>query len=281
MTDLHTSTDPLRILYMPLPLTSRSGETDWANARAVYRMLRGQYHVRWPTHLLIVTRSWQETPDALDHSVIEYVVRICKYFGLPIIWGRWLWVGWPSDKLEAPMPGETCYVLPEYHATAIARVQAEAYSIGAAGTMLMAEPDGQPLVEAHLQAGFDDISRGLMQRAIRRAVAVTGQVDFIYPAGSSDPRSYAWSVVDLGKLRLIHKTYELTTADGKVVMHPPDGVKAKLDLWGHWVGENKLSPADVRGFDMARVRERFHENVGQWIYIRADKFAEVVKGWNG
>lgn len=274
MTDLQDRTD-LRILYCPISLTSKSEETDLANAVALVHAAK-----RF-THVLIVTRPWQTTPDAIYHPTIRIAMQVCQAIDLPVIWGRWLWTGWPLDDPAAYMTGVLSHVYPAYYAAAISRLNLEKVALGAVGTMLDAEPNGHPANEDNLRNGFYTWELRHVQSAILQAVNVTGQVDFIYPAASSNPISYAWSVVGLGEKRLVHKTYGLLNADDKVIMNPPDGVEAKLDLWGHSVSTQggALNSADVMAFDMARVRERFPENVGQWVY--AAKFAEVMKGWNG
>ncbi len=262
---------PMRILFLPLPLIRNSAERDWDNILELW-------HARtWFTHLLIVTRAWQETPDAIHHHHVQIAVALAEHFNLGVIWGRNLWVAWPSDKLDAPMPDAFCYMDSQYYTAAIATVKAEARSLGAVGTMLDAEPYGQSANKELLRSG-----RGFMPavagNAIKQATSVTGPVDFITPTSSMIPSGYQWSMAGLGK-RMDQKTYKGKTANFLINAKPPEGGEHKVHVWGHWVGENTLSPADVKAFDMDKVRERFPECIGQFVY--ADKLADTLKGWNG
>lgn len=275
--DSNEMTDPkdLRILYFPLTLTEKSYRDDMAKVSALYAMLMDGV---WFTHIAIVVRSWPEVPDAARNQAVLRAMRVCEHFALPFIWGRWLWVGWPSDKLDAPMPEELSHYDPAYYAAAIANLKAEARSLGAADTFLDAEPYARSVQKGPLKSGLGCIDQVSIPHAIERAVSATGPVDFIYPCSSSNPNNYPWSVVGLGKNRMDSKTYKVKTADGKVPANPPDGVEHKVHVWGHWVGENALSPADVMAFDMQRVRERFPENIGQWVY--ADDLVGTLKAWH-
>lgn len=266
-------TEPIRILHLSLPLTRPSADRDDANVSALW------YAKGWFTHVAILTRSPQETPDAIRHPDVLRAVAICGIQGLKVIWGRRLWVSWPSDELEAPMPTKWSYRYASYYAAAIARVQAEALAIGAVGTMLDAEPYGDSVQKEILKSEPELLERPRILSAIGDAVSVTGQVDFITPTSSMNPNAYPWSMAGLGKWRMDQKTYKVKTADGHVNANPPDGDEHKVHVWGHWVGENALSVAEVKAFDMDRVRERYLECIGQWLY--ADKLAETLKGWNG
>lgn len=270
-----TLTKPMRIIHCQLKLRNDTTDEDVGKVHALYYAARD-----WATHVAFVGPSWPEVPDAINHLTVRHAMLHCRRWNLPVIWGRWLWVGWPSDKLEAPMPGIAAHMEPGYYAAAIANLKAEARSLGAVGTMLDAEPYGgsvQKVIlknELHLNPGYPLAIRD----AIEDAVAVTGQVDFITPTSSMNPNGYQWPVAGLGKWGMDQKTYRVKTADGHVNANPPDGVEHKVHVWGHWVGENALSVADVKAFDMDVVRQRYPECIGQWLY--ADKLAETLKGWN-
>ncbi len=267
--------EPMRILHCQLKLRNDTRDEDMRNIHALY------YARDWVTHVAFVAPSWQEAPDAVNHRTVRHAIGHCRSWGLPVIWGRNLWVSWPSDKLEAPMPGVQANMEAAYHAAAIANVKAEARNLGAAGTILNAEPYGASPQKRDLKEDFN-LHPGYTtstREAIEDAVDVTGPVDFITPTSSMIMRAYQWSMVKLGKYRMDQKTYKLKTADGRVNANPPDGVEHKVHVWGHWVGENALSVADVKAFDMVRVRERYPECIGQWVY--ADKLADTLKAWNG
>ncbi len=290
MTDLHERKD-LRLLYCPFTLTDKSRAVDKENVEAIYAMLRDGGRSFWPTHLVVVVRSWQEVPDALESDVIERAIFVCKFFGLPVIWGRNLWVSWPSDKLEAPMPGVQEHMEGAYYAAAIATVKAEARHIEAVGTMLDAEPYGQSVQKEILKGSLSLIERTLICGAIEEATPVTGPVDIVCPYGSMAPKSYTWSMARLGRIRWCHKAYYAHSADAKINANPPEGMKYEPGLFTSFVtaksrevrhpSQMTLTPADVRAIDMDKVRARFPSICGQGVYIPHGEFAWVVKGWNG
>lgn len=289
MNDLQTRIN-LRLLYCPFAMTSKSADSDTEKVKALYAMLLGPSHARWFTHIVIVVRSWQEVPDALAHDVIKRVLHLCEFFHFPVIWGRNLWVSWPSDKLEAPMPDMLSHFYPEHYAAAIANLKAEARSIGAVGTMLDAEPYGDSIQKSKLKDfALDVADLEQIQNAIRWATDVTGPVDIVCPYGSMKSNSYTWSMAGLGHIPWGYKMYYAHTADAKINANPPDGVKYEPGLFTSFVtkvsrevghpSQMTLTPAEVRAIDMDAVRVRYPSIKGQGVYT--SDFAEVMKGWNG
>ena len=291
MNDLHTSTEPLRLLYCPFALTAKSLKSDMENIEAIYAMLMGDRHTRWFTHLVVVVWSWQEKQYAIESAVIKNVLHLCKFFNFPVIWGRNLWVSWPSDKLEAPMPNMWQYRYAAYYTAAIANLKAEARSIGAAGTFLDAEPYGDSVHKKILKNKPEVLEHDRIRGVIYEAVAHTGPVDIIYPYGSTDSKRYTWMMAGLGRIRCCEKTYYAHKAHAKINANPPDGVTYAPGVFAALVTEvsreinhpsqMSLTPAEVMAIDMVAVQQRYPKSIrGQAVYIPREDFAEVVKGWN-
>ena len=290
MSDLRKLED-LRLLYCPFTLTDKSLKSDMENIEALYALLMGQGHTRWFTHLIVVVRSWQEVPYAIDGSVIKSVLNLCKFFNFPVIWGRNLWVSWPSDKLKAPMPDKWQYRYAAYYAAAIANLKAEARHLGAAGTFLDAEPYGDSVHKEILKNKPEILEHSRIRASIYEAVAGTGPVDIIYPYDSMNPKKYTWLMSGLGRIRWGAKMYYTRDPSKPINANPPDGVAYVPGLITSFatkvsraVGSPKqmtLTPAEVRAIDMNLARKRFPSIQGQGIYIPYAEFAEVVKAWNG
>lgn len=282
MNDFQDLTDR-RILLCPLPLTSKSEETDRKNAAALI------HATPWFTDVVLMTGPWQTVPDATTHPIIKLAMQACATSGLSVIWGRWMWVGWPSDKLEAPMPGDMCQYDPEYYAAFIANLNREARFLGADRTAADVEPNGIPANEGLLKTGGPQ-ERKLIQRAIRHAVRVVGQVDIVMPSASANKEHFAWATVDMGRDRWGNKAHYARTPD-EVIANPPDGVTHKMDIWVSFattksraVGSPQnmtLTPTEVQAIDMEAVRKLRPSIRGQGVYIPDKEFVEVLKGWNG
>ena len=275
--------DDLRILYMLLRLRKDTIQDDM-------RIVNALRQADWFTHVFLIVLSWQERPDAPRNPIVQRALTICRERGIKVIWGRWLWVAWPSDKLEAPMPVADSHFDSAYYATAIATLKAEARSLGAVGTFLDAEPYGHCAQKPTLKfKKLDDNDRQRIKRAVAGAVAHVGPVDFIYPTSSSRASHYAWPLAGLGRLRCDSKTYYSIGPDQVPKIRSPDGYEHRMDLWGcnvglgrpqdHMKGQRKLTIQDVKSLDLSLIRKDYPHCKGVWVYADTSILAKVVEAF--
>lgn len=275
--------DDLRILYVLLRLRKDTIQDDT-------RIVNALRQADWFTHVFLIVMSWQERPDAPRNPIVQRALAICRERGIHVIWGRWLWVAWPSDKLEAPMPAADSHFDPTYYATAIATLKAEARSLGAVGTFLDAEPYGHSAQKPTLKfRKLDDDDRRRIQTAVAKAVAHSGPVDFIYPTSSAHAFHYAWPLAGLGRLRCDSKTYYSKEPDQVPKIRSPDGYEHRMDLWGCNVGlgrpqdqrkgGRRLTVKDVKSLDLSLIRKRYPHCKGVWVYADSSILVEVVEAF--
>lgn len=276
-----------RVLYLLLKLTDKDEKQDERVVAAIADW------AGWGTDVAIVVPSWQRFPDAARHRLVRRAVRSCRKNGLRAIWGRWLWVAWPSEGFQAPMPDKDGYLDAEYYATGIAIVTQEARAMGAVAAFLDAEPYARSTVKHIKQARFNADNRFYIDQAIRHALAVTGPVAMIYPTTSARSTHYAWPFADLGLLDWDRTTYYLDDPSDDVVVRPPTGYEHHRGawLWGSFVtptserigtGDNwTVSIAKAKTFKMADVIKRFPRCKGRFFYLGdGDKLVNTLRKWS-
>ncbi len=272
----------IRALYVFLRLREDSVGID-------NRIVDALRNAGWFTHVILLTYSWQERPDAIRNPIVLRALATCRRMGLGVVWGRWLWVAWPEGVVRAP--SELSHLHPVYYATAIATVQSEARSIGAVGTFVDAEPYGHSAQKELKSAVFDDNDRLQINRAINQSLRYTGPVDLIYPVSSGRSTHYAWEMAGLGEIPCCSKTYYSHGVDDLPPIHPPSPtsyVTHRIGLWGSYVGLGRdkdrinnnvfLTIAEVKGLDMDVVRATFPKCRGQWVFAGPD-IVEVLNNW--
>ncbi len=271
-------------VYLFLRLTDKAVDKDVAILRALLNVKPNAF-----THAIVVVPSWQRMPYAFQNPIVRRIISTCRSKGIAVVWGRWLWVAWPSDKLEAPMPNANSHHDASYYATAIATVRAEARFLGAVGSFLDAEPYGDSTQKPTLKfVPIDDVERIMIGLAIKEAVAAAGPVDWIYPTSSASPTHYAWPIARLGRVRCDAKPYYTRESDGQVIANPPAGYQHRLQLWGAFVMPKRteirpglwtLGIGDAKRLDPNVMRQKHEHCKGIWIYP-GDQTAEVLAAWN-
>jgi len=290
----HSTFDsPLRILFVSPSLYDQKADRD----ADLIDALRAP-GLSWFTHVILKVPSWQEYPDAPDHLLIKHALNICRDRGIPVIWGRNLWVSWPEFvdgtkfNFVPPIPDASSQYDPAYFAAALATVSAEARRIGAVGTFLDTEPYGDSVHKLSLKsAELTEALQSRIRSAVQIAVASAGRVDFVYPSSSGRATHFAWPLLELGQWRCDSKAYYTTAPDYQLPkINPPTCIEHRLDLWGCNVGlgrpedvvgsQVKLTIADVMALDLSVIRQQHPDCRGIWVYIDADIFPDVIRrGW--
>ena len=254
------------------------------------RVVEALRKLRWFTHIILVIPSWQERPNATEHPLVQQALRICRERKIPVVWGRWLWVAWRSKQDKRPLTLDSEFDAAFYEA-AILNVKREAKAIGAVATFLDAEPYGKcPQFSSLKRKKLIDKDRRRIRRAIEDAVSKAGPVDLIYPSSSSPSWHYAWSMADLGILRCDSKTYYTRAKRYELPkIRPPHGFTHRVDLWGSAVGLGRpedvyhgnvtLTSPEVVALDLPRIRERFPNCRGFWVWVSHDILPEVIRSW--
>jgi hypothetical protein len=271
-------------VYLYLQLTDKSEEKDVAILRALLKVKRNAF-----THAVVVVPSWQRMPYAFRNPIVRRIITTCRAKGIALVWGRWLWVARPSDKLDAPMPNSISHLDASYYAAALANVRAEARFLGAVGSFLDAEPYGDSAQKPTLKfVALNDVERVLISLAIAEAVAAAGPVDWIYPTSSASPTRYPWPMARLGRVRLDARPYYTRESDGEVIARPPAGYKHRLQLWGAFVlpKRTEISPglwtlniSDAKRLDPNVMRQKHEHCMGIWLYT-GNETAKVLAAWN-
>ncbi|MCO6437544.1 MAG: hypothetical protein J5J06_10690 [Phycisphaerae bacterium] len=272
----------LRLLYALLVLK----DDTLAQDRAIVEALE---HADWFTHVVLVTLSWQERPEAVHHPLVRQAVATCRKRGVRVVWGRWLWVAWP-DGVSDP-PGPSAHRDPSFYVKAIRRLRVEAEELGAVGTFLDVEPYGRCAQKAMKRRDLTDEDRKAIRDAVAQAVQQAGPVDLIYPTSSSRRTHYAWPFAELGLLRMDAKTYYTPRADADLPpIRAPRGFEHRPNLWGVNVGlgrpedvegpHKKLTIAQAKALDVEVMKRRFPQCRGVWVYADYDLLPEVLRRWD-
>ncbi len=220
------------------------------------------------THLIVCTRSWQETPFALEHSLIKHLINICKNRGISIIWGRWLWRAWGAidenehDHLES-----------SFYATAIKTIKVEASFIGAE-SFLDTEPYGEAKQLWMKNNEPSSYAQFKIESAIQLAIRYSDKVDYVSPSSSPIVHSAYWLLKELGIYKCDSYTFHST---------PPNWEThefiTNLHLWGCHVGEENLKQSDIEQWNLEVIQERFPECLGIFIYLGANNIVRILGEW--
>lgn len=266
------------LLFVTLTLreSQRELEESWLDA---YREV-----ARGVTGVVLILPSVYEAPDALYHlnTLAGRHIAAIDMAGLTLHLGRRAWVTWPNhvqgDFVQSPR--DTW--LPSYYARLLGTLDAEARSVGAAGTALDCEAYGDCIFKERFRAGLPDYDRLWVRNAIREARRVAPAATLVYPASSNDPTKYHWVVRGLGEHYLHHKTYKLPGPPA--LADPPPGVDVQLDYWGTWLVNEPVSgpwphPLTVnewREIDWGKVKAAYPELKGRWLYVKRDELLRVM-----
>jgi len=160
------------------------------------------------SHVLLLYQHRLDAPFTgvmLDRT--KQAVAVCKKYDTKIIWVRTLW---PTHNVESFRYSD--FFDPNYYARAIKEVQLEARAIGAEFTGIDIAPYGHfPFKKQLLWGGVGGVGSGKeyepLLSAVKEAVSMSGQVDFVMPTYTAYPRYIYNVVVELGKWKIAEYTY--------------------------------------------------------------------------
>ncbi len=157
------------------------------------------------SHVLLLYQHRLDAP--LTGAMLDRTMQaaaVCKKYDTKIIWARTLW---PTHNVESFRYSD--FFDPNYYARAIKEVQLEARAIGAEFTGIDIEPYGSfPFKKQLLRGGVGSGKEyEPLVSAVKEAVSMSGQVDFVMPTYTASPRYIYNVVVELGKWKIAEHTY--------------------------------------------------------------------------
>ena|GEM_PF-2015302 len=154
------------------------------------------------THVLLLSMHRADLDQ--EHPRVVNAVETIQQSGVKLIWGRCLWPYYEHMNIsfEAALNSD-------YYSEEIEHLRAEAAVVGADAVALDLEPYGTSPMKPYLKGDyeFSDDQVVLLQAAVQDTVIGTGTVDYVFPAGSWDPR-HPYSVLSsLGRIQISEHTY--------------------------------------------------------------------------
>lgn len=192
-------------------------------------------HCSWFTHVVLRLPTWQDAPDALQWPLVRRAMANIRKSRKILVLGRNLTGGWPKRQKPKIAPGDL--VDADFYKKAVWRLQAEADSLGCE-CFLETEPYGKStnVMSRFLrrEIRFPNYAkvRAAIHRAVAKAVAATGGVNYVMPSSSYYPNAYQWLFSNLGKWKVTESTYWLNNASEMPDVRPPRGVDFTLDIGG-------------------------------------------------
>ena len=268
----HTKPDKV-LLRIGLTLLDRNAqqEASWLDA-----FVKASSYV---DRLVLKGSSFHECPDALNHWLVRAFVDICRTAGIPLYWGRELWVCWKTYSFRGQKQLDAYDS--EYYTAALSGIRAEAKALEAEGTYIYCEPNGDTIFRPWFKEnGFESAQRNRIAEAIQLALGVVPPVDFASPAGSLASDHYSWTLRALGRENFHSRSYCVRTAEG-FDANAPDGVAWDLHWWGVLLGaagnpHNALTVDEYAALDFARIKGIHPECKGVWLNPVAEDRRDVM-----
>lgn len=277
-----------QVLYYYVPLYESRAD---ANADLVNALLKSPGLADF-THVMLIVPSLYELPNATEHVLVKHATNILQERGVPFYWCRLLWPAW-SVHPDMPVPDANSHYRPEYYATAIATVRAEARKLGAIGCGFDAELYGNDPIHKALRVGLTETQQARMLRAIQDGTEIAGKVDIIEPCmyPGDHVYSYVWPLCDLGEIQVTTTTYYDTTVaeyqESPRFPTVPACYTHEFEYWGIHLGDGVtgngtplVTREQLDAMDWDAIRVEYPSIRGSFIYIGLDKRAEVVGKWN-
>lgn len=246
--------------------------------------------------------SWQEAPGAKNELAVRWLFDVCDRAGVSVYWCRQFWVTWPGIARENgnPVGHARSHFDSSWYAAAIRTIRTEADAMGRpCGGYL--EPHGNALVK-WMKLRENDMTASELCRmtcAVEDAVAVAGNLDFVYPVGgkkrNTDPPTYRYP---LAFLSLGHDsmtttmTYRATSVEQMesqgITPGPPPGRQWNPTDWGLWVRPKDSAPTmdpprlteeHVKAFDVPSIQATVPSVQRGTLYIHAADWCQVMEQW--
>lgn len=223
--------------------------------------------------------SHYECPGALEHWLVRAFVDICRAQGIPLYWGRHLWVMWSEHSSRAQHLSDVYD--PTYYAACLHGIAVEAEAVGAVGTVIDTEPYGDTIYKPWFKDdGLHSWEARQIEVAIKHALRMVRPVDFVSPASSLASNWYGWWLRYLGLKNFHPRSYCVRKAED-FRANPPDDMSLDLDCWGVLLGaagnpHNALTVDEYAMLDFARIKELYPVCRCVWLNPVAESRRDVL-----
>ncbi len=228
------------------------------------------------SHVLLLYQHRLDAPFTgamLDRTM--QAAAVCKKYDTKIIWARTLW---PTHNVESFRYSD--FFDPNYYARAIKEIRLEARTIGADFTGIDIEPYGSfPFKKQLLRGGVGGVGAGKeyepLVSAVKEAVSMSGQVDFVFPTYTASPRYIYNVVVELGKWKIAEYTYYDEPKKRNDRRRP-------FDIFGAYISTTKRNPKNPKRpfFTAKEILERqelWAHKRGLMLYPKEDRIERVAE----
>jgi hypothetical protein len=240
----------------------------------------------WSHVMLSLPPRPEDAPIGHPHMRAAY--ELIKRAGIELILERkqCMWPRGRWDRTHTPVPGPTAWRWPEYWASLISWVRAEAEAIEADATCLDLEPYGSSPFDGFENCGWlpqkylDEV-----RWAIDAATAVAGTVDLMEPHGSSSHMSWQAPLGGVAKERIQRKSYYMRANEIEDGDTPWASEFGNWSWWstyvtttGYEIGGNRtLSIREAKAAEDAVVA-RYPGVAGVLVYPGPDAVG-VIRAW--
>jgi hypothetical protein len=205
----------------------------WARLEDDHETLRLAISSGIFSHVMLRGLHRFDRPDYSTNSNLKKALNLCKKKGVKVIWTRWLYPGYEVNNFRFEDIFDA-----QYYVQQLREIRKEAKLMGIDLVAFDAEPYGNsPLkpLKLYPPRKLSETEFNALNNAVKNAIKVEGQVDFILPAGTGLPRHLYNATRSLGKLVIAEHTYRDIPAKIKDKRRP-------YDIFGAYVSVTKKDP---------------------------------------
>jgi hypothetical protein len=232
-----------------------------------------------PSHLNIyVSNRW--TGGVLDDpkmiEKMKQMIAEARRRGVRTILTRNLWPTYSVKGLDSEILFDAGYYIREIQ---VLRQERQLYGVDAIGLDIEAYGRDRSPVGRYLQWKHNykptQAEQARLQQVIQRVINSTGQVDFLYPAGSLRPYHFFNTIALLGEYRIAESSYY----DNQVYMI----IQYPYEVFGVYINIVKQEPntSPARPYylvpEVFEQADRWSKRKGVFLYPREDKALEVAQ----
>lgn len=262
-----------RMLVVLLKLEPGTYESDLAVVNAVRKHFLLLPEKRVFDGIFLTVPVWQEKPDARKHPLVLQLVEFCQSTNVHLVWCR---RHFPAHSSIEPYWQAGCFSVTHHVATVrMLRLEADILEIPLIGSNI--EPYGRDNPDKILQTGLTDDQLTCLDYVASEAERIAGPLDYLWPADSSDSRSWKWRLRKLSSRWLSARTYGIINPlTDSLGINPPKYWPHRIHGWGSAIGDGWLTPQQFLALDSDQIQERFPECELHWAWMDYGKLPEIL-----